>query len=323
MALPALRCLRERFPHAHITLLAKPWVAGLYTREKIADRVMLHTLETRRSIWPFAKSLRAEEFDGAILLQNAFEAALIVWLARIPRRIGYDRDCRGLLLTDSIPVPRRGEVPPHESYYYLELLHRAGILDALPNSDTILLRNTAEARQAGLARFVSAGFEPPVIGVSPGAAFGSAKRWLPERFAAAAAQVARARGAAIALFGSARERPLCQVVGDQLGPSGLRVRNFAGETTLDEFIELAAACAVFITNDSGPMHIAAAAGAPTVAVFGSTDHIATGPRSPYARIVREPLDCSPCKLRECPIDHRCMTRVSADRVAGAALELFK
>jgi heptosyltransferase-2 len=160
------------------------------------------------------------------------------------------------------------------------------------------------------------------VGVSPGAAFGSAKRWPPERFAEAAVEVASKIGAGIALFGSADERDLCDRVQSIIGPRA-RVVNHAGRTSLREFIDLAAGCRVFLTNDSGAMHIASALGVPTVAVFGATDHGATGPAGARSRVVRETVECSPCLLRECPIDHRCMTRVEAGRVAREALELLK
>jgi heptosyltransferase-2 len=158
------------------------------------------------------------------------------------------------------------------------------------------------------------------IGVSPGAAYGNAKRWLPERFAEAAGKLAHARGASIALFGSASERPACEQIAQLL--NGHSVINHAGQTTLAQFIDLAARCEVFLTNDSGAMHIASALGVPTIAVFGATDDAATGPTGPNASVVREPVECSPCLLRECPIDHRCMSRVSADRVVKEALALL-
>jgi heptosyltransferase-2 len=162
-----------------------------------------------------------------------------------------------------------------------------------------------------------------VIGVSPGAAYGGAKRWLPERFAETASQLAATTGATVAVFGSKDERAVAEIVAEHLRAARIVVHNFAGETTLREFIDLAAGCRVFITNDSGAMHVAAALGVPTVAVFGATDDEATGPTGPLIQVVREPVECSPCLLRECPIDHRCMTRVSADRVAQAALDLLK
>ena len=304
MCLPALAAIRERFPQARITILAKPWVAGLYERETFSDEVILYDSRRRREL---VRDLRRRRFDCAILLQNALEAALIAFLARIPRRIGYNRDARGFLLTDSIAVPRPGEIPRHERFYYLELLRRAGILDRLPESDSIRLTPPPVKRGR-------------VIGVSPGAAFGTAKRWLPERFAEAALRIARERGASIALFGSTAERLLCEQIAGALGDHPHR--NYAGQTTLAEFIELAAGCELFLTNDSGAMHIASALNVPTVAIFGATDDAGTGPLGPNSLIVRQKVDCSPCLLRECPIDHRCMTLVTVDRVTTEALALL-
>ncbi len=327
MSLPALQALRRRYPHAEISVLARPWVAGLYAREPIADRVIPYNVQPGvRGLagdWRVARELRRQRFDAAILFQNAFRAALIVWLAGIPRRIGYNQDGRGFLLTGAIPAPRPGEVEEHESYYYLEMLRRAGILEAVPEVRAIQFDGAASARQAGRGLLAEAGLGDKVIGLSPGAAFGSAKRWFPGRFAEAAARVAGERGAAVALFGSAGERPLCDEVEAGLAAAGIRTRNFAGRTSLREFIDMTAACRLFISNDSGAMHVAAAVGVPVVAVFGPTDHVATSPKGPAFRIVREPVDCAPCMLRECPIDHRCMKRVGAERVAEAALELLK
>jgi heptosyltransferase-2 len=323
MSLPALQAIRGGYPDAHIAVLARPWVADIYARESFADEVILYEsprgLKDLRGKWRLARALAARKFDLAILLQNAFEAAAIVRLAGIPRRVGYDRDARGWLLTDAIQVPARGEIPRHERFYYLELLKRAGIIGAIPDSDAIRLTGSQGAAEAGARRFSEMGIHGPVIGISPGAAYGSAKRWLPERFAEAAASL----DGTVALFGSADERALCEEIAGMLRQRGKYVYNFAGETKLSEFIELAAACEAYLTNDSGGMHIASALGVPTVAIFGATDHIATGPTGPLARIVREPVDCSPCLLRECPIDHRCMTRVPAEIVAQAARELLK
>src|SRR5258706_4461669 len=304
MCLPALSVIRERFPRAHIAILAKPWVADLYRRESFADEVILYN---PASLWKLARELRARQFDCAILLQHAFEAALIAWLARIPNRIGYRRDGRGPLLTHAVAVPKRGDMPRHERFYYLELLRRARIVDRLPESAAIRLTAPPGGRKS-------------IIGVSPGAAYGSAKQWLPERFAEAAGELATARRAAIALFGSQSERALCAQVAALL-PSHA-VTNHAGETTLAQFIELAAQCELFLTNDSGAMHIASALGVPTVAIFGATDDVATGPTGKHARVVRQQVEGSPCLLRECPIDHRCMTRVSTDLAVNEAISLL-
>lgn len=305
MSLPALRAIRERFPQAKLSILAKPWVADLYRREPFFDEIILYD---GRSPWRTGRQLRARRFDCAILLQNAFEAAWIAWLARIPVRIGYKRDGRQLLLTRAVDVPNRGEIPRHERFYYLELLRRAGLIESLPECEAIRLHRDVNPNGARM------------IGVSPGAAYGTAKRWLPERFAEAAAALATERGASIALFGSKSERELCEQVAQLL--TGHRVTNHAGETPLAEFIDLASSCELFLTNDSGAMHIASALGVPTVAIFGATDDTATGPTGPKAHVVRQPVECSPCLRRECPIDHRCMTGVSADRVVKEALQLL-
>jgi len=324
MSLPAIRAVRQIFPHAHLAVLARPPIADLYARETAIDEVIpfpaLRGLRARRE---FADGLRAARFDSAILLQNAFDAALVVWLAGIPERIGYGRDGRGMLLTRAIRVPEPGEIPRHERFYYLELLRRAGLIERFPECAAIRLDGIGTAREAGAVHLSALGLAgTPAIGISPGAAYGGAKRWLPERFAESGQQAAGALGAAVLVFGAAAERALCETVAGPLRRAGIDARNLAGETSLREFIDLAAACRLFLTNDSGAMHIASALGVPTVAVFGATDDSTTGPTGDLASVVREHAECSPCLLRECPIDHRCMTRVTAARVGAAAALLL-
>jgi heptosyltransferase-2 len=321
MSLPALRALRVPYPDAHIALLAKPWVAALYEGERSVDEVIRLEGASGPRDWlakaKLARSLRAERFDLAVLLPNSFESAALVFLAGVKRRVGYARDGRSPLLTDAVPAPREGEIPRHERFYYLELLRRAGLVSSIPECDEILLDGAEGARIRGEKLFAEGGMRGPVIGVSPGAAFGGAKRWPQDRFAEAARDLSRRSGAAIAVFGSAAELPLCERVAASCGG-----RSFAGETTLREFIDMTAACRLFLANDSGAMHIAASLGVPSVTVFGPTDETATGPCGRHARILREPVECAPCKKRECPIDHRCMTRVDASRMVAAAEELI-
>jgi heptosyltransferase-2 len=162
-----------------------------------------------------------------------------------------------------------------------------------------------------------------VIGVSPGAAFGTAKRWLPERFAESACTLAARMDAMVALHGSASERELCEAVRSMVDARGIQCVNYAGLTTLEEFIERAAASALFLSNDSGAMHIASALGVPTVAIFGATNPLTTGPAGRLTQIVRQPVECSPCLLRECPIDHRCMTAIPHEKVSQAAIDLIQ
>jgi heptosyltransferase-2 len=314
MSVPALQALREHNPQARISILARPWVAGLYGQEDFCDELIPYEAprgwkgfnEKRR----VAGELRTRKFDCAVLLQNAFEAAALVRWAGIPLRIGYDRDARGWLLTHPIPVPPNGEIPRHQRFYYLELLKRAKLIPGYELATAIRLNGRTPKGLAGR-----------VVGVSPGAAYGGAKRWLPERFAEAAVAIARERGAQVAVFGSSEEASICETVRLQVAAAGVACQNFAGVTPLSEFIEMAAACELFLTNDSGAMHVASALGVPTVAVFGATDEEATGPTGDWSRVVRHPVECSPCLLRECPIDHRCMTRVTASDVADAAHKL--
>ncbi len=322
LSLPALRAIRERNPEAHIAVLARPWVAGLYCREQCCDE-RITAPRTWSGRLRLARALRQRRFDAAILLPNSFEAALVARLAGIRERIGYNRDGRGFLLTAAIPPPQPGDIPRHESLYYLEMLRRAGIIPELPPPAPILLDGIEEARRVGRERFEAMGFRQPVIGISPGAENSRAKQWPPERFVEAATLLATSLGAAAAVFGSPSEQTLGRQVAEQIRRNGCRVLNLAGETTLEQFVEMAAACRVFLSNDSGAMHVASALGVPTVAVFGPTDWIATAPAGPLARIVRQPVECSPCMLRDCPIDHRCMTAVAAEQVAQAALELVK
>jgi len=317
MSLPALRALREGYPRTHIAILARPWVSDLYEREAICDEVIPYTPAAGKgdwiSKWQAARGLGRRDFDTALLLPNSFESAMVARLAGIPRIIGYNRDGRGVLLTDSIPV---SEEHRHERFYYLELLRRAGLIAEFPADDAIRL---TPAPDTGADLLKARGISLPVIGVSPGAAYGNAKRWLPERFAESAREVSAALGAQVVLFGSAGERELCESVALA---TGTHAHNLAGRTSLREFIDMASACRIFLTNDSGAMHIASALGIPSVTVFGSTDDVTTGPTGALARIVREAVDCSPCLLRECPIDHRCMTRIPARRVTEAAFGLL-
>lgn len=327
MSVPALQALRRQYPEARISILARPWVASLYGREAFCDELIPYDAPRgwrgMTEKWAASAMLRRRNFDCAILFQNAFEAAALVRSAGIPVRIGYSRDARNWLLTHPIPIAKPGETPSHQRFYYLELLKRSGLIGGYALDEPIRLSASQSAAREGRMRFREAGFPGPVIGVSPGAAYGGAKRWFPERFADAAAQLAIERGAGIAIFGSPEEAPIGEAVRTAVGTIGLRCTNFAGKTSLREFIDMAAACEMFLTNDSGPMHIASALGVPTVAIFGATDEIATGPTGPHSKVVRIAVECSPCLLRDCPIDHRCMSGVSAARVVETAHELVE
>jgi heptosyltransferase-2 len=307
LSLPALRDLRHGFPTARLEVLARPWVADLYRAVSEVDGVV-----ESRGVSPDARELKGR-FDVAVLLPNSFASALGVYRAGIPERWGYATDGRGLLLT------RRCRVPPwvrgrSQVYYYRAMLDGLGLATEGPPDAT--LRCPEEWKESALALLGETG---PWIGINPGAFYGTAKRWLPERFAAVAELVARRTGARVAVVGGADERPLGEAIAEQLR---VPCRVLCGQTGLRELVGVLASLRLLLTNDSGPMHLGAALGLRLVAVFGSTDWRETAPFGERHRLVREDVECAPCLLRECPIDHRCMTRVGVDRVAAAARELL-
>ena len=307
LSLPALRDLRRAFPASRLEVLARPWVAGLYAAVPEIDGVV----ESRGTLAD-AAAIRGR-YDLGLLLPNSFASAFTLWRAGIPERWGYATDARGALLTRSCRVSAslggRSQV-----YYYRAMLEGLGLAVSGPPDASLACPEAWAERGRALL-----GSPGPWIGINPGAAYGTAKRWPPERFAAAAALVARRSGAQVAIVGSAAERPLAEAIAAQLGGAA---RVLCGETTLADLVGVLRELRLLLTNDSGPMHLAAALGTPLVAVFGSTDWTETAPVSERARVVREETECAPCKLRECPIDHRCMARVAVDRVAATALELL-
>jgi heptosyltransferase II len=326
MSLPALRAIRERWPEAEIAVLARPWVAELYRHQECADRLLVYDHRGKHGgFWGrerLARELREQRFDAAVLLQNAFEAAWLVWRAHIPERIGYARDRRRWLLTRALAVPARGEVPPHQCYYYLELLRRAGWIDRLPSVDAITLRVPEEAGREAERKLVAAGARPGAmrIALAPGAAYGSAKCWLPERYAALADGLIAAADVDVILFGAPSERDMAERIARAMQR---RAVNLAGATSIGELPALLRACRLFVGNDSGAMHVAGAVGIPVVGIFGPTDPEATRPATPQFTLIREPVSCSPCLLRHCPIDHRCMTRISVEHVFEVARALLE
>ena len=312
MALPALRAVRSRFPEAEISILARPYVAAIYKEQQVCDNMML--VEDARDI---LSELRAQKFDTALLLQNAFQAAWFVWRAGIPERIGYARDGRSLLLTKALPAPKPGEIPMHEQYYYLELLRRAGWLDSLPNESFIKLHVPEENHRRAAEFLLSQGVKSDGlrIAIGAGASYGSAKCWPPDRFAELANRLQAKAQADVILFGTPAEASVASAIAAGMNhpPTDL-----TGKTSIHDLPALLSQCHLFIGNDSGAMHVAAAVGLPVVAVFGPTDPFGTAPVTPRCTVVQEKPYCSPCFLRRCPTDHRCMTRVTPEAVETAA-----
>jgi len=320
MAIPALRAVRAKFPDAQIAILARPYVADIYRHQQIADELIAYDWKGIHAGFGgrerLAAELRAKKFDLALLLQNAFNAAWLAWRAGIPRRIGYARDGRGVLLTEAIPVPNPGDIPVHEKFYYLELVRRAGWVTELVDEGFIQLAVASEQLAAAEEKLRGAGSlgKSTRIAVGAGASYGSAKCWPPERFAATLNHLQMHSDTDVILFGTPAEVPVTEAIASKLGKPPI---NLAGQTDIAELPALLARCRIFLGNDSGAMHVAAAVGLQVVAVFGPTDPLGTAPVTPRFTIVQEKPYCSPCFLRRCPTDHRCMTAVQPAAVEAA------
>ena len=314
MTIPAIEAVRENFPSSTLVVLARPWVAALLENHPAVDQV-----------WAFRRGggffsdffemiriiarVRRFGFDLAILLQNAFEAALLTFLGGIRYRIGYNTDGRGFLLSHAV-IRSRDILKRHQVEYYLSILRAMG-WDKKRGEPRLYVSKKDRESMDALLGSKDIGQEDLILGLSPGAIFGPAKRWPPERFAAVGDRAVEQWGAKVLVMGSPHEKEICSSVGRFMRHAPL---NLCGMTTLGEAMALIMRCRQFVTNDSGLMHIGAALGVPMVAIFGSTNPITTGPRGENARIVRRQTDCSPCLKPECPIDFRCMLDIEPDEV---------
>lgn len=316
MTTPAMGRVRAAFPEAEIAVAANPTVAQLLRHHPYCDRTLVYDKKGVHrgagGLLRFCAEVRKEQFDLAILFQNAIEAAIMTTVAGIPRRAGYNTDCRGLLLTHAVPGWRRAR-RFHHTEYYLTMLEGLGI----KGGDCRLRLHCTEEELAWARGQLSDGIW---VAINPGATYGSAKRWYPERFAAVADGLAKEFSVRILLVGSPDERSIAGEVTVNMRSEAL---NFAGKTSVRQLMALLSQCRLLVTNDSGPMHVGAAFGVPVVAVFGSTDHTTTSPLASLYRIVRKPTACAPCLKTTCPTDHRCMTAVSEIDVLEAARILLQ
>jgi len=310
MSTPALGALRAAFPSSEIVLAANPAVCELMSPHPFCDRVIVYDKKTTHGgiggLWKFCRLLARERFDLAILLQNAIEAALIAWLAGIRTRAGYNTDGRGILLTHAIRASK--EVHRlHHSQYYLQMLTKLGIQ---PAGQELRLQCTDEEKRRadsvlGHGRWAA---------INPGAAYGSAKRWRPERFSQVADALASDFGYKLLIVGGPGEADIGSEIEARMSSKPL---NLVGRTSVRQLMALLASVDLVITNDSGPMHVAAAFDRPIVALFGPTDHCATSPLCSRFLLVRKEIECAPCLKRRCPTDHRCMDDISVGDVLDA------
>jgi heptosyltransferase-2 len=317
MTLPAIRAVRRAYPDARLSLLVKPWVAPLFEKSPYIDEIILYD-ERFKGIggkFALANTLKEKSFQKAILLQNAFDAALIAFMARIPERVGYNRDLRGMLLTNAVPY-RREDRRMHHIEYFLNLLRSAGI-DA-PYSVPWLELSLDERLRA---RKSLGTLKRPVIGINPGAQFGPAKQWMLERFAALIDKTVNELGGSAVVFGGPAETGLAEDILKLTSAEAQEGRavSMAGKTSLRELAALIAECDALVSTDSGPMHIGYATRTPLVAIFGSTEPSLTGPVGYGYKVIRHTLPCTPCYKRECTDREpmACMKAVTVNEVFEA------
>jgi heptosyltransferase-2 len=348
MTTPALLRLRENFPDAHITLLTHEKLADLWQQHPAINETI--SFAAGESIFAVAKKLRAGRFDLALVLPNSPRAALEVFLAGIRQRVGYSRPWRNFFLTqtvtsraDAVKMHKRSAAeihhlvsPPPEARNRLEIpkaahqifeyLNLAATLGAKLEPVAPELVVTTEEISVAKKKFGLEKSDRPIFGLNPGAEYGPAKRWPVEKFIAAAKEIQQRTNCIWILFGGKGDLKLTANIAGEIPPPASRLPplNLAGTTSLRELMALLKICRVVLTNDTGPMHVAAALGTPVVVPFGSTSPELTGPGLPgdkRHRLLKSEAPCAPCFLRECPIDFRCMHGISVARVVAAVLEL--
>lgn len=314
MTLPALEAVRENFPESCITVLARPWVAPVFENHPAVNDILIYNrhdglTKNISEFFHITNLVRKNRYDLAILFQNAFEAAFLAYLGRVTYRLGFDSDGRGLMLTHAIQ--RSSEIfAVHQVEYYLSILKAVG-LKAESRNPVLYLSKKDIAKAENLLQLQGISKNDFILGISPGAIFGNAKRWPFERFAKISDWASERWGVKVIILGSGKEKDIGNKMADIMRN---KAADFCGTTSLGEAMGIISRCNLFVTNDSGLMHVAAALGVPTLAIFGSTDHVATGPRGIKTRIIKHDIDCSPCLKPECPTDFKCMLSIEPEEV---------
>jgi len=345
MTTPALLRLREKFPNSRIALLTPDKLRELWTHHPAVNETI--SFSGGENVLTVGKKIRADKFDLALVLPNSPRSAIEPWLAGIPQRIGCARPWRNFFLTQAV-APRAEAVKMRkrstaeiealvadnsklktqnsklapESHQIHEYLHLAAALGANPEPLAPQLFVTPDEIEAAGKKFGLSEITQPIFGLNPGAEYGPAKRWPVERFIAAAKEIQQRINCAWLIFGGIADTSLAAQIESTLRAPRSALHNLSGQTSLRELMSLLKLCRVLLTNDTGPMHVAAALGTPVVAPFGSTSPELTGPGlpgDPRHHLLKSDAPCSPCFLRECPIDFRCLNGIGVERVVGAVL----
>ncbi len=328
MSVPALRELRRIFPDAQITLHTRTWADGVFRDASFIDEIVTYDKHkwVIKDILDNSQFLKEDGYELAVLFPNSFESALTSFLTRIPRRIGYNKDARGLLLTDPVAVPE-WKNRRHESFYYLNLV--AEVEKAVLGRETVLhgvldsmIEISDDRRTAARNQMAAFGVDlsKRTVALGVGSTNSRAKRWPAERYAELSDRLQQELDVNVLLVGSNDEIPIAESV---VSLTTARPISIVGKTSMDEVAAILGEVDLLVSNDMGLAHLAPAVGAMTVVIFGPTNPDTTAPFSRNSLVIKEPVDCSPCMLRDCPIDHRCMTRISVDQVFDQALRTLE
>jgi heptosyltransferase-2 len=325
MTVPALRELRNLFPNAHITLATRAWAEGLFAGADFLDELQVHEGSGLRSVVHQVRQWQKGSFDLAVLFPNSLEAALVASLARVGFRIGYATDGRQRLLSHPLSLPE-WRSSTHEVFYYLNIIaqlqtllgHEQTAMNKQPDC-SLHVEQSRQSEAMERLRLKGVRKERALVALCPGSINSRAKRWPAERYAALGDLFIDELGAEVLLIGSDAETEISREVSERMQNKPVML---TGHTSLAQLVALLSLVDLLVTNDTGPAHIASALGRPTLVIFGPTNPLTTRPFSRAGEIVRTPPDCAPCMLRDCPIDHRCMTAISPDEVFDRARVMF-
>ncbi len=325
MTIPALRELRRIFPAAHITLFTRSWARGIFEDAEFTDEIL--TFETGKSkagdVFAHSKIIKEKEFDLAVLFPNSFESAMVAKLGKVPVRFGYAKEGRSILLTDSVKIPE-WKNERHEVHYYLNLV--AAIEKKLNGTETSAFNELqidlriSEARKIGARKILEVNgvdLTKKTIALGVGSTNSRAKRWQTESYAELNDKLQTEFDVNVILVGAENESDVSREV---FAKSNVKPIILTGKTDLAEAVAVLSAVDLLVANDMGLAHIAPAVGTKTLVIFGPTNELTTKPIG--AEIIRKNVECAPCMLRDCPIDHRCLTRISADEVFNRAAQMI-
>jgi heptosyltransferase II len=323
ISVPAVRAIKRGRPDAHATIAAPAKIAAIWKLIPEVDEII--SLPSNSLLAAVRAICRQPEFDVALLFPNSLRVALEAWLSGIPRRVGYRGHWRAWLLNQIVRKRGKPRPPEHQSLHYLRIAQDLGadvaVAEAPPSGETSnAQRSMFNAQFLSFTQPSAINHQPLTLGLCPGAEYGPAKRWLPERFTEVAQAVSSQTQAQWILFGTSKDGAAGEIISQALGDNCV---NRIGQTTIEQLIDELRTCRLLLTNDTGAMHLASLLAVPTVAIFGSTEPRLTGPLGNGHIVLRHQVECSPCFLRECPIDFRCMKAVTVEEVVAAVLSVLQ